>query len=134
VSEPGPRAPAGWYDDPGAPGVRRYWSGESWGDPPPTALDGPALFEPAGSAPSPLVCDECGAPADTLHVLPDGDRPESVALACIDHDPGGEWWDLTGVDSRNRALQNAPAFDRLRPESAGRCGAHRLKPHALTGS
>jgi len=39
VSGPGPRAPAGWYDDPGAPGIRRYWNGEAWGDPPATELD-----------------------------------------------------------------------------------------------
>jgi hypothetical protein len=28
----GPSAPAGWYDDPDAEGVRRYWNGREWTD------------------------------------------------------------------------------------------------------
>ncbi len=30
VSDPGPRAPAGWYDEPEVPGVRQYWDGGAW--------------------------------------------------------------------------------------------------------
>jgi hypothetical protein len=63
-----------------------------------------------------IACDECGAPAQTLHVLPSGEQPERLALACANHDPGGEWWDLTELDDLGRALQNASAFDELRPD------------------
>ena len=66
-------------------------------------------------APDQLVCDECGARAQTIHVLPSGDRPERLALACASHDPGGEWWDLTDLDDLARALQSASTFDELRP-------------------
>lgn len=31
-SPPPPSQPAGWYDDPEAPGRRRYWDGEAWSD------------------------------------------------------------------------------------------------------
>jgi hypothetical protein len=32
VSDPGPKAPGGWYDEPGVPGLRRYWNGETWAE------------------------------------------------------------------------------------------------------
>jgi hypothetical protein len=115
VAEPGPRAPAGWYDDPGRPGVRLYWTGEAWDDPPATAQDGPAWVGPADLAPGIVPCDECSGQAQTLHALPDGNRPERVVLACANHDPGGEWWDLTEIDGLHRAVQNASAFEQLRP-------------------
>jgi hypothetical protein len=65
--------------------------------------------------PGHVSCDECGALAKTIHVLPSGERPERIALACASHDPGGEWWDLTDLDDCARALQNGAAFDELRP-------------------
>jgi hypothetical protein len=32
VSDQGSIAPAGWYDEPGSPGARRFWNGEVWAD------------------------------------------------------------------------------------------------------
>lgn len=33
-SEPRPGSPAGWYRDPDAPDLKRYWDGEQWGEEP----------------------------------------------------------------------------------------------------
>jgi hypothetical protein len=39
-------------------------------------------------------CDQCGAIADTIHILPGVSRPTSVELACPDCDPGGYWFPI----------------------------------------
>jgi hypothetical protein len=62
------------------------------------------------------TCDECDAPAVRVHLLPSGDQPERLSLACDRHDPGGEWWSLTELGDVERALRNASVFDRLRPD------------------
>jgi hypothetical protein len=48
-------------------------------------------------------------------VIPSGDRPERIELACEAHHPGGEWWLLTGLDDIDGALLNAAALDGMRP-------------------
>ena len=77
------------------------------------SFPGPRKTVPGGSGV--LVCDDCGAPADGIHVLPNGDSPKRLALACESHDPGGEWWLLSERDDLERAVRNAAVFDRLRP-------------------
>lgn len=72
------------------------------------------MDEPTNN-PQVLPCDECGTPADRVHVLPSSDRPERLSLACGAHDPGGDRWFLREVDDLERALRNASVFDELRP-------------------
>jgi hypothetical protein len=38
---------------------------------------------------APVACDDCGAPADTAHLLPHEYRPDSARFACPNHDPDG---------------------------------------------
>jgi hypothetical protein len=70
-----------------------------------------------------LACDECGAPADRIHILSSGDRPERIILACEAHDPGGEWWFLTEVDDLDRAMTRTSSIDDLRPGISDALGA-----------
>jgi hypothetical protein len=53
-----------------------------------------------------IGCDECGAPAESVHLLPSVSCRDGVRLACRQHDPGGYWlyidqW-ATGPDDWNR--------------------------------
>jgi hypothetical protein len=44
-----------------------------------------------------IRCDLCRKPATTVHWVPwvSGLKPEKVLFACVDHDPGGYWVDLS---------------------------------------
>lgn len=47
-----------------------------------------------------IRCDDCGEPADTVHVLPWTTHVEEVRAACPAHDPDGYWFpiaDLAGA-------------------------------------
>jgi len=66
---------------------------------------------PAG----PLLCDSCKRGASSVHILPDGDAPVEVVVACDQHDPGGEWWVLTEKSDLERLWENQAVLERLRP-------------------
>lgn len=54
----------------------------------PTAYKGRQIMR-AHEEVAPVACDDCGAPADSAHLLPDDLRPKEVRYACPEHDPGG---------------------------------------------
>jgi len=42
-------APAGWYDDPSAPGTHRFWDGSAWAAPTARPATNPTVFSPQGT-------------------------------------------------------------------------------------
>jgi len=63
----------------------------------------------------PLLCDDCGGRALSVHILPDGATPKDVRMACHHHDPGGESWLLTEEAELNQLWDKDTLLDRLRP-------------------
>ena len=65
-----------------------------------------------------LVCDYCDGVADTVHVQPwEGVVPVAVRFACVDHDPGGYWFEtdawFTGPRHLHKLDERFTARDRL---------------------
>ena len=74
-----------------------------------------------------LKCDVCGAPAERVHAVPDGEHPERVVVACSRHDPGGETWSL-GDPEDLASLLASPALSEFRSDLASALGS--LPPSA----
>lgn len=41
-----------------------------------------------------ILCDDCGAPADTIHLIPWVTDCKEVKAACPKHDPDGYWFTI----------------------------------------
>src|SRR5690349_13160992 len=59
-------------------------------------------------APELFRCDLCGAPAETIHLVPScGIDCERALFACPIHDPGGYWFPVAEwIDERDRWLRH----------------------------
>jgi hypothetical protein len=68
-----------------------------------------------GEPETPLLCDDCGGRASSVHILPTGATPRDVRLACHHHDPGGESWLLTEEAELDQLWDRDALLDRLRP-------------------
>ncbi|MGD0621455.1 MAG: hypothetical protein ABSA82_03180 [Thermacetogeniaceae bacterium] len=47
-----------------------------------------------------ILCSTCGKPADTLHLVLDGNSGHYLKAGCEDHDPGGYWFTVKDLTER----------------------------------
>ena len=111
-------APAGWYKDPSAPGIVRYWDGVAWlasGERPAVAAMSfapqPSVFMPSATVEPvaefrPTTVENHASPP--LSVEPPVQRATVDALAAAGHDD--VTWDVVGVprQSENPASNSSP--------------------------
>lgn len=79
------RPPAGWYDDPGQPGTKRWWDGTQWGPQAPNATGSPASNSSFAPHPVPVeaVPGEEGATTQVLDQAPRGKGAHDTWLVVL---------------------------------------------------